>query len=272
MDAHRTRPYIFLVALIVLGGLLAGCAGSKSVVDRPPTELPPGFPNHSARFVQRAVAATADSLDAFEASGRLELHRPDDRSAYKAHVQQRANDSLLVSLSPGWGIVAARALATHDSVFVYDRFHHRLYYGTVGNVQRVLPELASVSTLFNNLTGTVVPADRRRWRIRADSSRYILTAEAGFRQYRAVVEPRMWRVVRYEVRTRDGTMIETREFSDFRRIDGVYMPHRIEVHRPRRKTRLIVEYDSIQPNPGALAFSFPVAPGAERIPLMQEVQ
>lgn len=267
------RTYIPILLFAVFVGLLAGCAGSRSVVsDEPPAELPSGFPGHSAQTIQRAVLNASDSLNAFEASGTVELRTPDDRNAYNAHIRQRTNDSLLVSLSPGWGIVAARGLATHDSVFVYDRFHHRLYYGALTSIERILPELASVSALFNNLTGTVVPDGGRQWRVRADSTHYILSSQDGQHESRVVVDPRLWRVVRYEVRTRQGTLLESRRFSDFRRVDSVYMPHEIVVNRPVQETRLTVQYKSVRPNPEQLAFSFPVSPGATRIPIMQEVE
>lgn len=273
MEIYVIRSYVQILLFVVVGSLMAGCAGSRSVVsDQPPTELPSGFPNHSAQTIHRALINASDSLDAFEASGTVELRTPEDRNAYNAHIRQRTNDSLLVSLSPGWGIIAARGLATHDSVFVYDRFHHRLYYGALRSVERVLPELASVSALFDNLTGTVVPDEGQRWRVRADSTHYILNSRKGRQQYRVVVDPRLWRVIRYEVRTPQGTVLERRQFSDFRRVDSVYMPHEITVNRPLQETRLTVQYKSVRPNPGQLAFSFPVSPGATRIPIMQEVE
>ena len=188
------------------------------------------------------------------------------------HLQQRTDDSLLVNLSPGLGIIAARGLATRDSVFVYDRFNHRLYYGALGSLGRVLPELASLSALFTNLTGTFSPNGQKEWTVQADSTHYLLTAREGSRRFRITIDPKLWRVIRYEVRTRGGTLLEERRFARFESVNGIYMPHEITMRRPQRETVLRLTYDDIRPNPEQLAFSFAVAPGAERIRIIEEVE
>lgn len=266
---QRTVHLLFCLAA---AGLAAGCGSSRPLTTAPTGELPSGFPEHTASTIQAALTAAGDSLSAYEASGNVEFRTPDDRSAYKIHLRQRANDSLLVNLSPGLGIIAARGLATRDSVFVYDRFHHQLYYGALTSIARILPELASLSSLFENLTGTYTPSEEKSWQVQADSVYYMLSATEESRHHRVTVDPRVWRVIRYEVRTPQGTLLEERRFSNFHRVNGVTMPYQITIRRPPQDTRLRITYKTVDPNPDNLAFSFAVTPGAKRIPIVEEVE
>jgi outer membrane lipoprotein-sorting protein len=272
MNLSRRHPTFSILMLAALAGSLTACGSGRPILTTPSGNLPSGFPEHTVPMIRTALAAAADSLESYEASGNVALQTPDERKTYKIHLRQRTNDSLLVDLSPGLGIIAARGLATHDSVFVHDRFHHRLYYGALRYVARVLPELASLSALFENLTGTFVPPEEKSWSVTADSAHYILSAHEEMRQYRITVDPRLWRVIRYEVRSRQGTLLEERRFSNFQGVNGIYMPSAITVRRPPQDTRLRITYDSLHPNPKQLAFSFTIAPGVERIPITEEVE
>ncbi len=272
MHRYSIQATIRVLLLLVFAVGMVACATSRSTVSPPSGRLPAAFPGHSAESIESALHAAGDSLKSYEASGDVQLRTPKESSSYRIHLQQRTGDSLLVRLSPGLGIVAARGLATHDSVFVYDRFHHRLYYGALASVGRVLPDLASLSALFDNLTGTFTPSAAKPWEVRSDSTHYLLSTRETGRLHRMTIDPRFWRVIRYEVRTVQGTLLEERRFSDFRRVDGVYVPHVITVRRPQQDTVLKLTYDEIRPNPDHLAFSFVVAPGVERIPITQQIE
>lgn len=268
-SADRLGP---LLLLLVAGALLVtGCAGSRPAVMRPtPGEVPGGFPEHDAGTIQSSIAASGDSLRSIFAVADVRVRTSEIDESYRTVIRQRREDSLVFSVSPGWGIQAARGLATPDSVFLHDRFRHELYVGSFTTARRLLPGIDSLETLFANLTGTLRPSPRRNWQVRADSSFYYLEARYEDRREIYVVNPSLWRVVRYQIRSEDGRLLEEREFSGYRRTTGgFFLPQQIRVRRPPEDQELTVRYESTTANPVELELAFRVDPTVKRIPLEQ---
>lgn len=275
-SARRMNQIVPLVSPVLRAGallltgllILSGCAGTAPTVLRPtPGTVPEGFPDHDAPTIRRSLGASTDSLRAISAVADVRLHTPEMDESYRVWIRQRREDSLLVTVSPGFGIEAVRGLATRDSVFLHDRFHHELYVGRFASARRLLPGLDSLGTVFANLTGTLRPTGDRDWSVRADSAFYYLERRTPDRREIFVVDPSLWRVVRYQLRTGGGRLVEERVFADYRRSGDYFLPGRIQVRRPLENQRLTVTYESTDPNPGDLELSFRVDPTVKRIPL-----
>lgn len=254
-----------LLAPLLLTLLLfaAGCAGTRPAADLP-TALPDAYPYHSAAQIRQLILDDVDSLRAFQARASLALRTPEQSGQFSADVRNRRNDSLYLSISPGLGIEAARALVTPDSFFLYDRIKNRLTYGSLVAAEAFLPGPLAGDDVFRNLLGLVAPEPDVAWQVEAEDDRYVLTDPAGLRTY--VVDPALWRVVRYEERTPTGELVEERTFSEFDRFDGVYLPRRVAFRRPLDDTSASLYYRSLALNPGPLSFDLRVSSKAERVP------
>lgn len=257
------RLWLLLFALTMALWAGAGCSGPKPAdLQR---ELPEAFPNHSLGQIRQNVLAGTDTLTAFKAQGRIQMQTPEQSGRFGASLRQRRADSLLLSISAGLGLEAARILVTPDSFFVHERLmKSRLTYGALADAGEALPAPLATGDVFDNLLGLVAPEAGAGWQIRADGARYRLTDAAGRRIY--VIDPALWRVVRYEERDTAGTLVEERVFSDFDRFDGVVLPRQVVFRRPLDDVRVALAYRDLTLNPAGLDFPFRVGSGTERVP------
>lgn len=240
--------------------LISGCSGPRPTLEG---SLPSAFPNHTPTQIRYALASTHDSLHAFSARSSLVYRAPENGGSFSTEMRDRRGDSLYVSISPGLGIEAARALVTADSFFFYDRLKNRVVYGAIADAGDLLPDPFTSEDLFANLLGLPVPNDGIDWQVDADEQYYYLSDPAGSREF--VVDPAHWRVVRYEERDGEGRVVDRRVFSEFDAFDGVVLPRRLIFERPLDNRRASLYHRSLSINPGPLRFSLDVRDSAERI-------
>ncbi len=256
-----------LLALLCALVLLAGCAGTREVAERP--DLPSAFPSHTLAQIRQNIVGGTDTLRAFEGKTSLSVDTPGRGGSFGATIRQRRGDSLYLSISPGLGIEAARALITPDSFFVYDRIKKRLYYGNLAYADQYLPLPLDGDDIFQSLLGILAPDDFTDWQIEADANYYYLRDPADTQLY--VIDPAFWRVVRYEAFDGAGEMIEQRLFSEFDSMEGLFLPRRVVLRRPLDQTTASLYYRRLDLNPAELAFAFRISDDAERI-LVDEQQ
>lgn len=253
-----SRRTFFLA--IAGAALLYGCAGPRAPLER---SLPASFPGHSLEQIRFQLLAPHDTLRAFRARSSLVIRAPENSGSFSAEMHERRADSLYVSISPGLGIEAARALVTPDSFYFYNRLKNRLVYGPISQAGGLLPEPFTSDDLFANLLGLPVPAAEIDWRIDADEAYYYLHDVRERTLY--VVDPALWRVVRYEQRDASGELVERRVFSEFDEFDGVVLPRRLVFERPQDDRLASIYYRSLRLNPTNLHFALDVRDSAERI-------
>ncbi len=259
--AFRTLMTSALLTAAVL--LFSGCSGSEASRG----SAPAAFPSHTAPQIRQNIVLSADSITAFAAKARLSMDTPQRNGQFNATIRQRRSDSLYMSLSPGMGVEAARILVTPDSFFVYDRINKQLAYGHLEHAQSRLPFLVTTRDIFDNLLGVVAPASAVSWQVEADDAYYYLHGPDYQRTF--TIDPTLWRVVRYEQRTANGTIIEARTFDDFTTVDGVTLPRKVTLRRPQDNATASLYYRSVDLNPGALSFDLDVGPGVSRITPLQ---
>jgi hypothetical protein len=226
--------------------------------------MPAGFPYHGAEEIRALVAEDADYLNAFRARASLSIASPAQSGSFTADITHRRADSLLMSISPGLGIEAARALVTPDSFFVFDRIRRQVTYGSLAEAAHALPSVLVGDDLFANLLGLVRPEEGVNWRVQADGSNYYLLTPDGLTRY--TIDPTIWRVTHYEDRLRDGTLVEERVFSGYEVIDGVLLPRRVVLSRPLEETTVALHYRSITPDPPVLSLKLGAPDNIPRVP------
>lgn len=258
MTIHR----LLASALLALAILVAGCSGSDATRS---ANADADFPNHSVRQIHQQIVLATDTLSGYTADARLVVDAPQRSGQFSAKVHQRRSDSLFMSLSPGFGVEAARMLVTPDSFFVYDRINQKLSYGSVEAAQQYVPLPVSSEDIFENMLGILAPDPSRSWQVEADDEHYYLTDASG--RHRYTVDPTHWRVIRYEERTADGELVETREFSEFTTFGNVYIPRRLTLRRPLDEASASLYYQKLTLNPETLSFNLEVGRNVERIPL-----
>ena len=254
----QLAPLVFSFALGAF--VLGGCSSSRSITDRD-SNLPENFPNHSyseiINFLNSPVA-----VEAYASESALSVKSPVQSGSFSASIGHRKNDSLLISISPGLGIIAARALITPDSFYVHDRINKELGIGTIHDIQQLLPLPADAEALYSAMLGLWIPESSVDWELTADKGYYILKEPNN--KYVLFVDPIYWRVVRYVENDAEGKLVEERTFAEFAEFDGVYLPRRLTFRRPGDDTSASLFHRKLTVNPTDLQFNFNVSSSVKR--------
>lgn len=249
-----------LVALLLW---VAGCSGPRIAVDNRP-DLPDAFPSHTlAQIQQQLRASIPDTLHSLTGKANLSLRTPELSGSVTARMAHRRGDTLYMSLTATLGIEAARMLITPDSFFVYDRINKKLNYGSMEYASLVMPAAFTSDDVFPNLLGMLLPEPDVAWSLEADTAYYHLRTPDGLRHF--IIDPTVWRVVRFEERSLGGTLIEARTFTEYDRFDGVFAPRRIILQRPLDDTNVSMYYRELTFNPPALSLTMEVGDSVERV-------
>ncbi len=251
-----------LTLVFALIFLTAGCSGSRSGLNTG-GDLPAGFPNHSYEQIVHNLTSHPFPVEAYLSESALAIKSPAQSGSFSASITHKKNDSLLISISPGLGIIAVRALVTPDSFYVHDRINKELAVGTIEDMQRLLPFPTDSASLYSSLLGVWLPVSSPEWELTTDKGYYILKdADA---RHTLFIDPIYWRVVRYIEKTSNGQLIEERTFSEFEDFDGIYLPRRLTFRRPGDDTSASLYHRKLTLNPSSLAFDFNVSNSVKRI-------
>jgi hypothetical protein len=245
--------------------LLAGCSGPARAPSSP--DLPAGFPGHSANDIRTLLLRGADSVTAYRARARISVRTRERTRTFNAQVRHRRADSLFMRVSL-FGVEGGRLLLTRDSVFFYDTRRAVLRVGPLRAVQALFPAPVSSPRFFQNMLGLIAPGTTRTWSVTADSSLYYMAGPR--RRARYTVDPAQWRVVRFEQRSRAGSVRQKRLFSNFRTVQGLVLPGRVLFERPAADLRALVQYQDLTLNPTNLSFGLNVPPDVPRRPFSQQ--
>lgn len=250
--------------LLLGAGLLAmtGCASSSSV-NRHSGALPDGFPNHSLREVLSALPPYPRELDRVYVEAQIAISSPEESGRFTAKISYHRPDSMIARIGFPLGIEGARVLMAGDSAYVYDRIAKVLYSGSPERIAAVLPQAVANTQLMEIATGFLTPDVSRSWSLSSDSLFYFIHSEDETIRY--LIDPSLWRVVGYRLRTPSGTIVEQRTYMDFDLINNVLIPRRMVFSRPQEETRLSMAIRRIDMDPTRLTFDLDVGEGVERI-------
>ena len=258
MSMKRYRTTVFVVMMV----FVSACGGSKElVIDG---DLPANFPSHSHSQIAGLVNLASDTLGGFKAKANISVKSPDESLSFSSDLVHRRSDSLYMTIKPALGIEAGRALVTPDSFFVYDRIKKKLYFGDIYKAGEYLPGPVSGDDVFGSLLG-LPNLSGTRYEVASDSVHYVLSDDQTATTY--VIDPRIWRVVVYRKRAKDGSILEQMEYSDFDDFDGVILPRRIKYENTEDGKSASIYYRSIDLNPGEYDLEFNVSGSATLVPV-----
>lgn len=259
MTTCPRSPSLFALFVLVMGVGLLGCSGPSATTG--PTVLPDAFPNHSVDEIRALIGASTDTLERFSADARVTVRSPEENRSFNASINQRRADSLLMRFSL-FGVEGGRMLVTPDSVFMYDSRNNTLKVGPVARAQEFLPAPVESDQVFENMLGLIGPAQGRSWTVNADSSLYYLSSPDD--RHKWTIDPKRWRTLRYTRTAPDGTVTEERRFANFKRVQGVSVPHHVVFRHPTEDVQATINYRKIQLNPSTLSLALDVPDGVPR--------
>ena len=259
-----------LVLLAVLLVAAAGCASGPLVRNAPDDAVPAGFPNDAAPYVA-ARLAEATAPGAYRSGAKIEVRRGGRTDKATLSLDARGDSVSAVVRGP-FGIEVGRALATTDSVFLYDALKGRVLLGPAAAAGRYVPgfDAPSGRALREALFGQV-PAPPPGARLSPAptagldggpayrfSARSADGADAEW-----TVDAGLWRLVRYEVRFGNELMLVQR-FSAFDTVGDHVVPRRVVLERPPDELAVEIEHRDVRIGDGASP-GFRAPAGAPRI-------
>lgn len=252
-------PVVAIAGLLVL---LAGCSTTEPAVRT--ADLPEGFPDHSATDIRGFIERPTDTLQRYTARARITVRSPQETRSFNARIRQHRADSLFMRISL-FGMEGARMLLTPDSIFVYESRKGILRAGSIDQARKLFPAPVASGRVFENMLGLLAPNGTTAWSVEADSLRYYLSSPS--RRRTLLVDPVQWRVTRYTKSDEAGTVTEERLFSNFQRVDGVLVAHRVLFRRPQDNLSANIEYERLDLSPGPLSYDLNLPAGVRRTSL-----
>lgn len=256
------RFFSTLCISVLALGTIAGCSRTKPLTPVP-DESGASFPDHTLNMITGLIQTGAGQLSTMQAETSMSVRTPARSGSFQTSIMHRRSDSLLATISPGLGIEAVRALVTADSFYVHNRIDKDLTYGALNSLSRLVPFEVTSDTLYPSLLGLIGPAyQSSNWTLENTSTHYIIRSQDNRRIF--TIDPTYWRVVRYEERNGAGELLEERTFSEFWDKEGILLPRRITVRRPKDDTAISIYYRKLTLNEDLPAFAFSVNPGVPR--------
>ena len=264
----RLRLAFLLAGLVIAGG----CSSGPLVRDAPGGGEAAGYPNHSVGQIVDLLAGAA-APDVYRSGAKIEVRRGDrtDNASLTLHAR---GDSVSAVVRGPFGIEVGRALATADSVYLYDGLKGRVLYGPADAAAPFVPgfDTPSGAALRGAVLGeaaAIPPYATLLGSGAALPSRspvapfYTLTATEpdGSRRFWSV-DAVLWRVTEYRVARGEVTeLVQT--FSAFDTVDGRVVPRRVVLARPADGLSVEIEHRDLQIAAGASP-SFRVPASAPR--------
>ncbi len=184
----------------------------------------------------------------------LSVRSPAFNGTVRADIMHRRGDTLYASLSvSALRIEAGRLWTTADSFYYHDRLERRVIYGPAAFIDLVMPGLFGGSAAYERLLGLLRPDADASWDLAFNAAQYELTRADA--RLRFTIDPSYWRVVLYEARTPDSTLLEALRYADFSSSGGHIHPMRVVLQRPGDGISVAASFRSVTFDPDRLDFS-----------------
>jgi hypothetical protein len=252
----RLRAIPVLLSAIFVCSALMGCTRLGERVQHVP--LPPGAPDAAA--ILAGLAGNDAAITNFKAKGSMSLASPDFAGV------KTCDDGLVAFRRPADLCVIGKKLVVGVTVFrvtcIGDEFliefpatpEEEPYYRVEGEQFGSVPFSVSPSEIAREMFlpevwPDVKPKDFRL--VAYDQAQQQATVEIGPKRAprrRIVVTGPPWRVMRSERLDKDGTVLAETVMDDYREIDGVQFPAKVDASFPGEQTRMTIDMRKIWTN------------------------
>ena len=252
----RLHAIPVLLSAIFLCSATTGCTRLGERVQH--VALPPGAPDAAA--ILAGLAGNDAAITNFKAKGSMSLASPDFAGV------KTCDDGLVAFRRPADLCVIGKKLVVGVTVFrvtcIGDEFliefpatpEEEPYYRVEGEQFGSVPFSVSPSEIAREMFlpevwPDVKPKDFRL--VAYDQAQQQATVEIGHKRAprrRIVVTGPPWRVIRSERLDKDGTVLAETGMDDYREIDGVQFPAKVDASFPGEQTRMTIDMRKIWTN------------------------
>jgi hypothetical protein len=218
-------------------GLFTHCApGLKSKI--------PDISSLTPEAIQARVNQNYQKLSNFEGQARVIIELPGAGYNGYSDVYVKMPDSVLVKTEAILGIDIGVLFFDHQYFGAYAPKENSFYYGEIDilDLRDFLQVELKTEELYEVLTGlTQIDVDSSS-RLKFDDGKFLITTLWPQGEVRYWIDPKKYIVTRCYLVNEDGETILKKEFSRFKKYDGLVLPRTIRLTRPKAKERLTVYY------------------------------
>jgi hypothetical protein len=271
------------LVLILVGLILAGCAGRAPKLDREwqPQEL------------YGRVVENYRRLQTFRGEGPLTVESPEYRLSAPARILVLKPDSIFIKVEAALGVDAGFFFADRRQFATFSPLENLYLYGETSRVRELTLFQMDLTydEMMSGMVGAALPLFDSTFTVTRDGEMYRFegtrrqrfndNAANGLTQYAAAeIDSALWRVTYWvnaergvvtkaEERLASGELYARQEFKRFRQARGVWLPQLIQMQRPGAKERLTIFYNRVEVNDkiAATEFVIRVPKSAKRVDL-----
>ena len=251
MRTHLT-PGFSLFLLVVI--MITGCVSKKPNIDLPlveVSEISPYLETLQARYDLTESLKTTKMMVTIQEDGRA----PEELRELLWYKKSEDGELLHIQALGGFNETKGVAIANRNQFLLALLDEQERYLGELSD--GILKKIFGIDLRISDVLSAIFAnpfLDGRTEKLKMTGSgqKFIITrpgVEAGHKEtITLLVEDDEPRVTEWYINDKDKVLQQSVVFSDYREVDGILRPHKVEIERPLEKTRVVVKMAKVQLN------------------------
>ncbi len=252
MRTHLTPGFsLFLLVLI----MIIGCVSKNPDIDLPlveVSEISPYLETLQARYDLTESLKTTKMMVTIQEDGRA----PEELRELLWYKKSEDGGELLhIQALGGFNETKGVAIANGNEFLLALLDEQEAYLGELSD--GILKKIFGINLRISDVLSAIFAnpfLDRRTEKLKITNSgqKFVVTrlgVEAGHKETITLLvkngEPR---ITEWYINDKDGLLQQSVVFEDYREVDGILRPHKVEIERPLEKTRVLVKMAKVQLN------------------------
>lgn len=240
------KKYFLIIASIFTISIFYSCSATKNVED---------VESLSAERIVKRIEANRRKIKSFVGTGTIFVNTKELNTKSNFKVEIKKPDSLKINFFGPFNIELATALITQKDFIFLDMINNKVMKGrsnsqTIKNVLKVnfpQDEIIDAATGFVNLTNkisltpTINKYDDSTYElVYPDSTNKVIT--------KILLDVESMRLQKYYITNFNNKILYQADYSDFKKVDDVSIPFKIEIQDITNNQKLRIEYRKVELN------------------------
>jgi len=221
--------------------LFSACGGSRKIASL-------------SRIQPQQIASHIENdfrhIETMQGKGLLVVEMPEANFRGEMQVHIDSPDSLFFKIEAGLGVDVGFFFANRSRFSHYSPLENAYFSGPTSKMNRLI--LFQMKISFDELLYAALGSFHFQltpeMRVTVEDNRYIFTENRNESTLRVEVHPGRYSVEKVTITDADGTEIMRQTYRRFRKVDGIWVPHFVQIFRKDTRERLTLNYRSITLN------------------------
>lgn len=232
--------YLFLIVIAI------GCSATKPLEEEQ---------SISAERIVKRLEANRRKIKSFVGKGTIIVITKELNTRSNFQVEIKRPDSLKVSFFGPFGIDLAYSLISQKDFQFYDVINNKYYKGKIrpGIIKDLMKINIPYEELIDAVTGSVNLTSKLRIEpeaIQKEEGTYELIYPDSVNQVTStiIINAQNLRILKYLISDFRGKVSYQADYSEFRKVDDVYLPFNISINDKVNDQKLKIEYRNVELN------------------------